>query len=84
MSEIYDSAAFDLALDEFTEIIEDDAGFYIIKRLQMDPVYLLMNFNTLKDRYQSYAFLKIVNDTQKELEFKPSEYLESLDILEIK
>lgn len=84
MSETYDAAAFDLALDEFTEIIEDDAGFYIIKRLQMDPVYLLMNFNTLKDRYQSYAFLKIVNDTQKELEFKPSEYLESLDILEIK
>ncbi len=84
MSERYDAAAFDLSVGEFTEIIEDDAGFYIIKRLELDPVYLLMNFNDLKDRYQSYAFLSIVNDTQKELEFKPTEYFESLDILEIK
>ena len=43
-----------------------------------------MNFDTLKERYQSYAFLSIVNDMQKELEFKPSEYLESIDILQIK
>lgn len=83
MSDTYDAAAFDLEIDEVTDIIEDDAGFYIIKRLDLDPVYLLVNFNTLKDRYQSYAFLKIVNDTQRELEFKPSEYLESLDILKI-
>ena len=84
MSETYDAAAFELSLNEFTEIIEDDAGFYIIKRLELDPVYLLMNFDTLKDRYQSYAFLSIVNSTQRELEFKPTEYLNSIDILEIK
>ena len=84
MSDTYDSAAFDLSISEFTEVIEDDMGFYIIKRLELDPVYLLMNFDTLKDRYQSYAFLNIVNSTQKELEFKPSEYLESIGILEIK
>lgn len=84
MSETYDSAAFELSVDEFTDIIEDEAGFYIIKRLALDPVYMLMNFNTLKERYQNYEFLSIVNDTQKELEFRPSEYLESLDILEIK
>ena len=84
MSETYDSVAFELDVDEFTEIIEDDAGFYIIKRLDLDPVYVLMNFDTLKERYQSYAFLSMVNDMQKELEFKPSEYLESIDILQIK
>ena len=84
MSDTYDSAAFELSVGEFTEIIEDEAGFYIIKRLDIDPVYLLMNFNDLKDVYQSYAFLNIINEAQKELEFKPSEYLESLDILEIK
>ena len=83
MSETYDAAAFALSVGEFTEIIEDEAGFYIIKRFELDPVYLLMNFNDLKDRYQSYAFLSIINETQKELEFKPSEYLESLNILEI-
>ena len=83
MSETYDTAAFELGVDEFTEIIEDESGFYIIKRLELDPVYLLMNFNDLKDIYQSYAFLNIINDTQKELEFKPSEYLESIDILDI-
>ena len=84
MSDTYDEAAFALSVGAYTEILEDESGFYIIKRLELDPVYILMNFNTLKERYQSYAFLSIVNETQSELEFKPSEYLKSLDILAIK
>lgn len=84
MSDAYDEAAFDLSVGEYTEILEDESGFYIIKRLELDPVYLLMNFNTLKERYQSYAFLSIVNEMQRSLEFKPSEYLKSIDILAIK
>ena len=84
MGDEYDDAAFNLSVGEYSNIIEDDSGFYIIKRLELNTVYILMNFDALKDRYQSYAFLDIIDSMQKELEFKPSEYFAGLDILEIK
>ena len=84
MSDKYDSLAFELSVGEFTDIVEYESGFYIIKRLELDPVYVLMNFNLLKDRYQSYSFLNIIDSVNAELEFKPTEYLDTLDILTVK
>ncbi|MBO7249846.1 MAG: peptidylprolyl isomerase [Clostridia bacterium] len=84
MSEAYDKAAFELSVDAFTGVIEDDDGFYIIKRLAIEPMYLMINFDTLKDRYQKYAFLNIIDTEREKLEFVPTEYLAALDILSIK
>ncbi len=83
MSESYEKAAFSLKLDEFTEIIEDEGGFYIIKRLEQDPLYVMINFETLAERYKYYTFIEMINDTQKMLEFVPNEYFGSIDLLEI-
>ena len=83
MSEKYEDAAFSLKTDKFSEIIEDEGGFYIIKRLEQNSLYVIMNFETLAERYKYYTFIEMINDTQKTLEFVPNEYLNSIDIFEI-
>ena len=71
-------------MNEFSEIIEEENGFYIIKRLEQDSLYVMLNLDMLKKRYQDYTFIGMIDDVQAELEFVPSDYLKSLNILEIK
>jgi len=84
MSEQYEKVAFSLEENGFSEIIEDDSGFYIIKRLELDSVYVMMNFEALSDRYQQYTFLAMIDDVQKELEFIPNDFLKNMNMLDIK
>ena len=83
MSEQYENVAFSLSENGMSGIIEDDSGFYIIKRLELDSVYIMMNFETLSDRYQQYTFLSMIDDVQKELEFVPNDFLKNINLLEI-
>ncbi len=83
MNEEYESAAFELNYNEFSDIIEDANGYYIIKRLKQDTAYVLANFYTLKSTYQKYKFLELIKDTEDYLEFVPNDYLISLDIIDI-
>ena len=83
MNEKYEKAAFSLEIDKFSEIIEDEGGFYIIKRLEQDSFYVIKNFETLAERYQNYTFIEMINDTHEALEFIPNEYLSSIDMFAI-
>ena len=83
MSEKYENSAFSLGVGEFSDIIEDEGGFYIIKRLEQDSLYIMMNFETLAERYKNYTFIEMINDTQEALPFIPNEYLNSIDIFAI-
>lgn len=83
MSEKYEESAFSLKRDEFSGIIEDEGGFYIIKRLEQEPLYVMLNFEMLAERYKYYTFIELINDTQRSLEFVPNEYFYSIDLLDI-
>jgi hypothetical protein len=83
MSESYEDAAFSLKPAKISEIIEDEGGFYIIKRLEQDTLYVMLNFETLAERYKYYTFIEMINDTQKTIDFVPNEYFGSIDLFEI-
>lgn len=83
MDSKYEDVAFNLNVGKYSEIVETDSAFYIIKRLEQDPLYTMWNYDTLCERYQQYTFLGMIDDTQKYLEFLPNEYLKSLNILDI-
>ena len=84
MNEAYENAAYGLSINTYSEIIESDNGYFIVKRLSQDPLYLMVNLDTLSERYQRYAFLNIIYEEQAALEFVPNEYLEGLDLLNLK
>ena len=83
MNEAYENAAYSLAVNEHSGVIESDNGYFIVKRLELDPLYLMLNLETLSERYQRYEFLDIIYEKQRALEFVPNELFESLDILNL-
>ncbi len=83
MSNEYEVAAYDLGINKYSEIIESENGYFIVKRLEQDPLYLMVNLNVLTERYQRYAFLNLIYDEQRRLEFVPNDYLEGLDVLNL-
>ncbi|MBQ7383280.1 MAG: peptidylprolyl isomerase [Clostridia bacterium] len=84
MNAEYEKAAFSLSEGEYSGIVEDTNGYYIIKRLKPETAYIFANFYTLKQTYQEYKFLSMIDDIGKTLEFVPNDYLDSIDILDIK
>lgn len=84
MSHSYEDIAFELTCGKYSDIVEDENGFYIIKRLDLDTGYVMLNMNSLFEKYQKYTFLNMINETQKTLKFTPNDYLKSLDIFEVK
>ena len=84
MNEAYELCAFSLEKGAYSDVIEDGKGFYIIKRLPHDSLYVMMNFSTLSKRYQDYAFLEMINEVEKNLTFVPNDLARSLNILDIK
>lgn len=84
MSDAYEYDAFMLDVGEYSDIVEDESGYLIIKRIEQNPMYVMINFSTLKDRYQQYKFLELIEEVQKELKFTPNEYGSGLDILNLK
>lgn len=83
MSDKYEETAFSLDIDEYSNVIEDEKGFYIIKRLETESIYIMMNFEELSDRYMYYSFMEMINETQAQLTFVPSNYLKGLNLLDI-
>ena len=81
MSESYEAVAFDMPIGARSDIVEDENGYYIIRRNTIDAGYVLMNFDTLSDRYRSYAFLDMIDQTQEQLQFVPNDYGKSLNAL---
>ena len=70
--EEYEESAFELEVGEVSDIVSLDDGYYIIERLNMDMSTVWLNFNYLKDMYQNYTFLSIIDDKQDTLTFVPN------------
>ncbi len=81
MDEQYENIAFSLNEGEFSELVETDTAFYIIKRLPHDSLYVMWNYSALCETYRQYTFLNMIDDISRGLKFVPNEYLENLDIL---
>ena len=83
MSDEYEKAAYDLRIDEYSDVIESENGYFIVKRLEQDPLYVMLNLKMLTERYQHYAFLEMIYEYQIVIDFTPNEYFYSLDLLEM-
>ena len=76
MSEEYEENAFDLDVGETTGVVRLDEGYYVIERLKMDMGTIWLNFSYLKEMYQNYTFISIIDDKQDSLTFTPNSYAE--------
>lgn len=81
MTQEYEDVAFSLELRAYSEVLRVGDGYYIICRRPISTEYVMMNYETLKKRYQDYAFLAMIEKAQEELAFVPNSYGESLNYL---
>jgi parvulin-like peptidyl-prolyl isomerase len=84
MSDEYEKAAYGLSIGAHSDVVESNNGYFIVKRLELDPLYVMVNLNTLTERYQRYAFLELIYEEQRLLKFEPCEYFYSLDLIDLK
>ncbi len=84
MRDEYEAAAYSLDIGEHSGIIESGNGYFIVKRLELDALYIMLNLDMLSERYQRYAFLAMIYEEQKKLEFVPNDYMKGLDLLDLK
>ena len=83
MIEPYEEAAFALAVDEVSDIVETELGFFIIKRLPKDEAYMTTHFETLKTQCAAAMFNQIVSARQAELSIALNEYGAGIDLTKI-
>ncbi len=77
MTDEYESVAFSLDIGESSDIVEDQHGYYIIERFEMDFFEVARRFDYLKKLYQTYTFYSIIDQKQAELVFVPTQAGES-------
>lgn len=67
MDEAYEAAAFALAIDEVSDVVEVRDGFYIIKRLPVESRFVENNMDELMQIYQIAAMNRIFAEKQEAL-----------------
>lgn len=67
MDEAYETAAFALAIDEVSDVVQVRDGFYIIKRLPVESIYVENNMDELMQIYQIAAMNRIFAEKQESL-----------------
>ncbi|MBQ9112079.1 MAG: peptidylprolyl isomerase [Clostridia bacterium] len=77
MTQAYEDVAFGLKVGERSDIVSDENGYYIIERLEMSVPSLMMQFDYLKELYQTYTFYSMIDEAQAKLTFVPNEACES-------
>ncbi len=83
MSAEYENAAFALAENAFSDVIETADGFYIIRRLPKEESYITANFETLKTRYLSATFYRIIEERRDEITLTQTEFGQALSLRDI-
>ena len=82
MTDAYENVAFGLKIGEHSNVVSDENGYYIIERLEMNPLSIMTKFDYLKQLYQTYTFYAAVDRVQADLTFVPNEageaYMKSL------
>lgn len=76
MTPSYEQAAFALGVGERSDIIEDGNGYYIIERLEMQVSSIMLQFDHLKQMYQTYTFYSMLDKKQEALSFIPNQQAE--------
>lgn len=84
MTDVYESAAYALDINEYSGIIEDGSGFYIIKRLPIETNYVNSNFEQLKQQYHYGVVNDDITNAAKELKFEFTEFGKTLSLWALK
>lgn len=84
MEKEYEDAAFALEVGEYSEIIENDYGYYIIMRCEKDDEYMDSQFSTFKSQIQYALTYNKVSEQQEKLVFELNEYGKSIDLYGMK
>ena len=69
MSEEYQDVAFSLSVGDVSQVVTDYNGYYIIERVAMSPSRIMLDFDNLKQTYQTYTFFAMIDQRQKSLSF---------------
>lgn len=80
MVQEYEDAAFALAIDEVSEVIETSSGFYIIHRLAPDAGYVMSHLTELIQQYQYAMLYNMIDEKQAELAIELNDFGKSLDL----
>lgn len=83
MNEAYEAAAFALAENSYSDVVQTDTGFYIIQRLPKDADYISRNFEDLKHQYLSALFYNIIEERRNTLTVTETEYGSSIALWSI-
>ena len=81
--EEYELAAFDLKINELSDVVETADGYYIILRLEPEADYINQNYEDFKDDILGSEFNKVLASYKESLEFSLNDYGKSINILEI-
>ncbi len=80
MHENYEAAAFALEVGEVSDVVETDAAFFIIQRLEIEDNYVDKNLDDLKQKYIDSVIYAMLEEKKTELKFEPNGFAEGLNI----
>lgn len=83
MTAAFEAAAFALADDEMSDIVESDDGFHILLRLPKDESYITAHFDELKAQYQNARFYTMIDARAAGLTVTEADYVRALSGKEI-
>lgn len=76
----YEEIAEELRYGTYSEVISSGGGYVIVKRLEPDPQYVMLNISSLMDEYQFYEISRAVSECRDELVFTPNDLFNSIDL----
>ena len=74
-----EEAAFDLKINEISQIVETENGYHIIKRLEKDDNFLATNYASLKAQYESCKFYGLIDERAEKLTVTLNELADEID-----
>ena len=84
MGEAYENAAFALDAYGVSDVVETDAGYYVIMRVPMEKDHLKQMSNDLLEQYRYAALKKKLDEKDGKISFDGNDYFASVDLLKIK
>ena len=83
MVDEYEEAAFALNIDEVSDVVRTDSGYYIIKRLAKDDTFMNVHLSEYTEQIRYSRYKVMLNECEETLTFVPNEYGKTLDVTKI-